>query len=173
LLELSFKESGTKLDAREREVIDEIIQVYRLSRDAVDKLLEEKKNKTVQQYWDLVAKIRAQGEALAKDGYAERATRLLADVPRDPRDWPPPQEGSTMYAWIVVAVVAAVALILGFLFVRSQGATGEARRAVARQATVLAPLSVTVGNLGDRATADAIEAVRTELRKIAGGARDG
>ncbi|MDO8473865.1 MAG: hypothetical protein Q7T05_08660 [Dehalococcoidia bacterium] len=163
LVQLSLS-SGPVLEDKKLQVIDNDIDAYRKALAGAKALVTD--STADAKYTKLVASVVAQAQATGNAGYTDRAVALLAAIPPQ-ADWIAPR-GSTAPLWIVIGVLALLALLLGYLFMRTRGESGLLRSQADEQAKRLELASAKATRIGDASLAGDINKVKSELEKLAG-----
>jgi len=163
ILELSL-ESGTVVSDIQLEVIDGSIEEYRSVLSAKNELLADINADPA--YASLVEALVASAEAQASVGYTDFALETLKAIPNS--GWVSPRASSS-YQWIIVGVLAVIALTLSFLLIKARSETGFIKRQTDGQAKRLQILALKASRIGDSGLTEGIEQVRKELQESAGG----
>lgn len=162
LLEVSLP-GGRVLEDKSQEVIDDAIETYRLALEKRQQLLEN--TGADGRYVGLVEAMIAGSQEMADRGYAASATEMLEAVPQS--GWIEPQ-GSSIYQWIIIGVLAVIVVIMLLSFFRSRSEGSFAKRRVDDQAKRLEILSSRARGIGDTKLSDEIDRVKKDLEEISG-----
>ncbi len=163
LVELSLA-SGKVLETKGHEAIDNSIDAYRKALGTVNDSLKTAKADT--KYVELVRSVTRQAQASGDNGYTERAVAILAAIP-PAAGWAMPR-GSSLFLWIIFAVLGVLALLFGFLTMRYRGETGLVKSQVDEQAKRLELLAAKANRIGDTQLGNDINKVKSELEGLAG-----
>lgn len=155
--------SGTTIEENKLEVIDNEIGAYRQSLDSANAML--KNTKADPQYAGLVSGIVSEAKALGDAGYIKEAVALLAVIPAA-GDWIAPR-GSTSFMWVIIGVLAVLAVLFLFMLIRMRGAFGLVKSQADEQAKRLELLSARATRIGDGTLAGDISKVKSDLEDLA------
>ena len=165
ILELSLA-SGTIVFDRQIEVVNNSIEEYRDALSARKQLLENTNADPA--YTNLVQALISRAEAEANLGYTDLAMGTLNTIPST--GWVKLQnQASTVYPWIIVGVLAIVAAIGLFLYMKTRGKISYFRKQSDNQAKSLKILAKKASRIGDPSLTAGIEQMQKELDESTGG----
>ena len=165
ILELALA-SGTVVFNRQFEVVNNSIEEYRDALNAKKQLLENTEADPA--YTNLVQGLINRAEAEASLGYTDMAMDTLNTIPTT--GWIKPQnQASSLYPWIIVGVLAILAAIALFLFMKTRGKIDYFRRQSDSQAKSLKILAKKASRIGDPSLTAGIEQMQKELDESTGG----
>jgi len=171
LLKLSLGPTGTLLEERSMNVIDQAINTYDKTLILRETALEQATTGPAPAdvtYAGLAQDVVNQAKALSIKGYVQEATNLLATLPDSAAGYPTPvQEGSYTPYYIIIGALAAVLLAALVLLLRSRSGTSLLRQQVDEEAGKLDVLSVRLSKI-DRQLAQDVGQVKEELERISG-----
>lgn len=171
LLQLALGPSGTSLDERAMNVIDQAISTYEKAAIISGTALEQATtgpSASDPQYAQLSRDVVGQAEALSALGYVEQATALLNTLPESAADYPTPVEEGSYTAYIVIIVALAALLVAALaLLLRSRSGASFLRQQVDEEAGRLDVLSVRLSKV-DRQLARDVDQVKEQLERISG-----
>lgn len=153
--------SGTIKDERRMEAIDKSIETYQNTLAAKREVVESQSGE--ENFINIIRSLVKEAQTLAAAGYTDSATSLLKAIPD--KGWPQPPTSNTLL-YLVIGVVALVAVFAFFLVIKSRGASSYARNVIEDQVKRLDVVSVKAGRLGDKPLVQEINAVKDELDRI-------
>jgi hypothetical protein len=163
LLQVSLPNSRI-VENRTQEVIDRSIETYRAVLASKQQTLAAN-NSTDQRFVRLVQAMIAGAKGEADRGYTESATSLLNAIPDS--GWIGPK-ASTWYQWVIIGILAVIAIVLGMSVFRGRTNLDFAKRRVDEQAKRLEILSSRAKGIGDIRLSEEIGRVKKDLEEISG-----
>lgn len=156
--------SGTALEDRALQVIDNPIDNYRQALSAANDLL--KSSNADPRYAKVVSGIVEQAKAIGDSGYVARATALLAVIPAA-NDWIAPQ-GSTVLMWVIIGILVVLAALFLFMLMRARSEVNLMKSQADEQAKRLELLAAKATRIGDSTLGNDISKVKSELEDLVG-----
>ena len=163
IIELSLA-SGTVIGDRQVEVVNTTIEEYLSALNAKKTLLTNTEADPA--YSELVKSLITRAEAEAKIGYTDLAMGTLNSIPNS--GWVKPQ-GSTLYQWIIMGVLAIISALFLFLLLKARSEIGFFRRQTDSQAQSLQILAKKASLIGDPSLSAGIQQLQKELEQTMGG----
>jgi len=145
------------------EVIDNSIETYRNVLQDKQNLVDKANADT--RYIDLVKAMIATSKSESSSGYTDAATTTLGAIPAS--GWIVPQS-SSFFQWIIVGILAILAVVFLLLLFRSRTEITFIRKRVDDQAKRLEIMVARVRGLGDSKLAGEIDKVKQDLEETSG-----